>query len=47
MTATQSADARYTADLTVEHFSSPRRAKRHVNMIQQYVGKYTTNVRTL
>jgi hypothetical protein len=33
-TATQSADSRYNADVTVEHFSSPRKAKRHVNMIQ-------------
>jgi hypothetical protein len=49
-TATQSVDSRYNADVTVEHFSSPRKAKRHVNMIQQYVdgkGKYTTNVRKL
>jgi hypothetical protein len=49
-TATQSVDSRYNADVTVEHFSSPRNAKRHVNMIQQHVdgkGKYTTNVRKL
>jgi hypothetical protein len=36
-TATQSVDSRYNADVTVEHFNSPRKAKRHVNMIQQYV----------
>jgi hypothetical protein len=36
-TATQSVDLRYNADITVEHFSSSRKAKRHVNMIQQYV----------
>jgi hypothetical protein len=33
-TAIQSVDSRYNADVTVEHFSSPRKAKRHVNMIQ-------------
>jgi hypothetical protein len=33
-TATKSVDSRYNADVTVEHFSSPRKAKRHVNMIQ-------------
>jgi hypothetical protein len=33
-TATQSVDSRYNADVTVEHFSSPRKAKRHVNIIQ-------------
>jgi hypothetical protein len=37
-TPTQSVHSRYNnADVTVEHFSSPRKAKRHVNMIQQYV----------
>jgi hypothetical protein len=36
-TVTQSVDSRYNADVTVEHFSSPRKTKRHVNMIQQYV----------
>jgi hypothetical protein len=33
-TATQSADSRYNTDVTVGHFSSPLKAKRHVNMIQ-------------
>jgi hypothetical protein len=33
-TAIQSVDSRYNADVTVQHFSSPRKAKRHVNMIQ-------------
>jgi hypothetical protein len=34
-TTTQSVDPRYNGDVTVEH--SPRKAERHVNMIQQYV----------
>jgi hypothetical protein len=33
-TATQSVDSKYNADVTEEHFSSPRKAKRHVNMIE-------------
>lgn len=40
-------DARYIGDLKTEHFNSPRRAKRHISMIQKYTKEQKEHIKKL
>jgi cell division protein FtsB len=41
------ADARYIGDLQPHHFNSPRKAKRHINMITTYVDEQKQQIKKL